>query len=1040
MTRTRRWFAPLLSATFATLCSLGPLGSRAADKSSVPIPLPLVEPADFYVDAVHGDDQNSGDAGHPFRTIQQGVDAMQTPGAICTIRAGVYRETVRFQHNGTPDQPLRFQAEPGAVLSGGDPVTAWVASAGEADPARAHAMGLYYAVVGPNPLQAGGRMAVFVDGNMVPEARWPNDDGAYPWPTYGYCSDAGYDQDGKNGWIADTHLPDRPDDYWTGARLVVLAGHGWAGRGLPVRRYVGAEKKLVTDFENNKPGAAGNATLRGPLPKDRAGRGPFPGNEYFLVADPAELANPGLWIQNECDAPNEWTYLLDKAQPEASRLYFKTAGAPPQNVELRVRDVGLDFGSARHVQVTGLRLLGCRPTFGPESQGILLQGMQMTYVDHQRTPGGEGIFIDGNEHVIRDCAIEWSAGNLVTFRSGRGHQFVNNLARGANYSTYRGGLLLWRGAKDVLVSHCTLKDSGAMILALHDAERAIVEYCEIADGAKLCTDLGLKYDSYIGAYCLRYNRWHGATPANHTGFGCSAIYLEDGGAQAIVDHNIVYDVDYGIQLNSSSTLHRLFHNTVGPCRQASVICGSNRQKMAVERFTSVLASNILADEPLRARGIGIRGLALRTNLMGGDPHWLDAANGDFRLRPDSPARDAATPVAGLGTSAADGKPDIGALEYGEPDWTKTVGHDFANPPNPVYRFPELDYRTYTENYSFEAPADKTPTAEGWTLSGSAKRVIGEFHDHANILTNVTARNGRRTIQIADQPGEVRQTVRGLKPGTEYILTVGFRPGQENRVMYLGVESYGGPARRKEIMLPLPAPFLAAQHGGGHWTLGAVRFTTGPDTTTAEVFAGADAASPEPVFIDTVIVVPASPWHNPPPAPVEIELGAAQNALRRSVTEPWARQQYVFTPSAPAPGEATPDAQELQVPGNTWKMVPFDYLFTPLTVLEFELKGAADDAVQGIGIGADSSVRQAAVFLARQPTTTPGKDQPATSGSLWQPDRTDAAGWEHYRIPVGLYLRYLRDYGVKPCVVFINDSTNPQPPTCRFRNVRIAEEP
>ena len=51
------------------------------------------------------------------------------------------------------------------------------------------------------------------------------------------------------------------------------------------------------------------------MPKNQAGRGPFDGNEYFLVADPEDLANPGLWIQNECDAPNEWAYLFNEADP-----------------------------------------------------------------------------------------------------------------------------------------------------------------------------------------------------------------------------------------------------------------------------------------------------------------------------------------------------------------------------------------------------------------------------------------------------------------------------------------------------------------------------------------------------------------------------------------------------------------------------------------------------------------------------------------------------------------------------------------------------
>lgn len=1025
---------PITTLGIAALCAA--TGAQTDRASPDPVPPALIEPASCYVDATKGDDANDGSADRPFRTIQRAADAMREPGSICTIRAGVYRETTRFANSGDPDRPLLFQAEPGAILSASEPLTRWIPSTDDPGPTGPRAKDLYFAEVPANPLSAGGQIAVFVGEKIAPEARWPNDNGSYPWPTYAYCSAAGYDKDGKNGWIADTDLPDRPDGYWEGCRLIILAGHGWQGRDLPILRYVAAEKKIVTDFENNKPGAPGNATLRGPIPKNAMGRGPFEGNEYFIVPDLARLRDPANWIRNECDAPNEWAYLPIEGHPAKGRLYFKTAGGPPKNVSLRLRDVGLDFSTARHLRVAGLQLLGCRPVFGPASRDIRLEGMKMTYVDHQRTPGGEGIFIDGDDHLIRDCAIEWSAGNLVTFRSGRGHRFINNLVRGANYSTYRGGLLLWRGAENVLVSHCTLKDSGAMILAMHDAEGAIVEYCDIADGAKLCTDLGLKYDNFIGNYCLRYNLWHGGDSPNHTGHGSSAIYLEDGGAQAIVHHNIVWDVAFGIQLNSSSTLHRMFHNTIGRCGESAVLCGSNRQKMAVERFSSVLANNILTGVPIQARRIGIRGLAVRANLMGEDPRFVDGANGDYRLRGDSPARDSGMPIEGIGDGVPDGKPDIGALEFGAPDWTREVGHDFGNPPRPEYRYPDIDYRTYTENYSFELPPAKVATPPtGWALSGSAKRVSGTSHDRANILTDVIGRNGRFTIQISGSPGEVRQTVRGLKPATEYILIAGVRPGLENKSLYLGVENHGGEKRREDILLPLPADFLEAQHGGGHWTMGALRFTTGPSNVAADVFAGATATNPEKVYVDTVIVVPASPWHSPVPEPAVIDLSQAPGDITKNEG---GAILYPIPPKTRSVATAEDGGRALHLSGNGWKGFDFDYRYTPLTTLEFEFKSAARDAIQGIGIGADASLHRAAIFLARDAAKPPPAATKRTTGSIWQPTHTDPDGWEHYRIPLGLYLRYIQDVVAKPRLILINEGHGPV--ECRFRNIRIADMP
>ena len=64
-------------------------------------------------------------------------------------------------------------------------------------------------------------------------------------------------------------------------------------------------------------------------------------------------------------------------------------------------------------------------------------------------------------------------------------------------------------------------------------------------------------------------------------------------------------------------------------------------------------------------------------------------------------------------------------------------------------------------------------------------------------------------------------------------------------MYMGVENYGGRKRTKEILMPLAPDFLEAQFGAGHWTLGALRFTTGPRNSFAEVFAGAKTSGVMP---------------------------------------------------------------------------------------------------------------------------------------------------------------------------------------------------
>lgn len=64
------------------------------------------------------------DAQH--RTIQAAVDAAG-PGDVIVVEAGTYRQTLTITRGGTPEQPLRIEAAPGAkvVLTGADRLTDW---------------------------------------------------------------------------------------------------------------------------------------------------------------------------------------------------------------------------------------------------------------------------------------------------------------------------------------------------------------------------------------------------------------------------------------------------------------------------------------------------------------------------------------------------------------------------------------------------------------------------------------------------------------------------------------------------------------------------------------------------------------------------------------------------------------------------------------------------------------------------------------------------------------------------------------------------
>ena len=96
----------------------------------------------------------------PFRTLQRGADALSA-GDPCIVHAGTYRETVVLKASGRQGKSVRIEAEPGetVVLSGTEPIAGpWERSKGQ--------------IHRTTETRAVGQL--FVDGEPMTEARWPN--------------------------------------------------------------------------------------------------------------------------------------------------------------------------------------------------------------------------------------------------------------------------------------------------------------------------------------------------------------------------------------------------------------------------------------------------------------------------------------------------------------------------------------------------------------------------------------------------------------------------------------------------------------------------------------------------------------------------------------------------------------------------------------------------------------------------------------------------------------------------------------------------
>jgi len=156
----------------------------------------------YYVSVTGDDYTGTGTQANPWRTIQKAASVMPA-GDTCIIRAGTYRETVIPAHSGTPGNPITFRAADGenVVVSGLDLVTSdW----------EVHSGNIYKA---PASMILGDDDQVFVDGEPMIWARWPNSSGS-DWlmnPTLATC-----DSGTTGSKIVDAAMPNID---WTGGKV-----------------------------------------------------------------------------------------------------------------------------------------------------------------------------------------------------------------------------------------------------------------------------------------------------------------------------------------------------------------------------------------------------------------------------------------------------------------------------------------------------------------------------------------------------------------------------------------------------------------------------------------------------------------------------------------------------------------------------------------------------------------------------------------------------------------------------------------------------
>jgi hypothetical protein len=213
--------------------------------------------ADYYVSPL-GNDAGAGSLGHPFKTLHRAVAAAQSGDAVY-LRKGEYRETLIPVRSGTREAPIVFSGYPGedAVLCATELVQ------GPWKRYRGH----IYRIAGMP-----ATWALFVDGRMMHEARWPN--ASIDDYFGGYATAAAGTTAGK---VVDPSLPSLD---LNGARVHIFPGAAWVSYTRAVTGYGGGGFGFDKSLGTNKYYEA------------------RPGSRYYLYGSLALLDAEGEWFQD----------------------------------------------------------------------------------------------------------------------------------------------------------------------------------------------------------------------------------------------------------------------------------------------------------------------------------------------------------------------------------------------------------------------------------------------------------------------------------------------------------------------------------------------------------------------------------------------------------------------------------------------------------------------------------------------------------------------------------------------------------------------
>jgi parallel beta-helix repeat protein len=474
-----------------------------------------------------GSNTNAGTAAAPFRTIQEAAN-VAGPGDTVLIHSGTYRETVTPARSGTAAAPITYKpyGDGTVTVSGTNVVSGFQKSNGS-----------IYTTYNDSWDLGQGSNQIFVNGQMINEARWPNTSLDLSHPTFATAASNTPRVVSIGQWTTST-LHDsaltQPPGFWDGATIHILPGQQWVAQTGTV--ISSSHGQLTYRYQQMN------------VPYEL----PSAGDRFYLIGTPGALDSAGEWYRN----------------PRTGELSIWTPGSRDPNsetIEVKARQDAFNLASRSYISVQGISLFADTIETNRNSKGVVLNGLNAKYVSQATInsngwaePVITGIQLRGSNGVLENSVIQYSSGNGV-FLDGSRNTVRNCVIVDTDYSATTCSGIQVNGAA-MQVEHNTIYNAGRDGIKISNSTNTMVLYNLIHDVMLQTTDGGgiYTYGSNGTGSDIGYNRIYNV---HSGGYGAAGVYLDNYSSHYLVEHNVISQCDWAVKLNPPSS-NNLIENNV----------------------------------------------------------------------------------------------------------------------------------------------------------------------------------------------------------------------------------------------------------------------------------------------------------------------------------------------------------------------------------------------------------------------------------------------------------------------------------------------